>query len=67
VAAALKELANSQAKWTIPTLMLYEVWTPLEEINYLEEITSVPDKKIQALMCYKSQIHSVITMEAKLF
>lgn len=39
-----------------PTLLSYEVWTPLSEHDHVEDITSVMARKLRALRCYRSQL-----------
>ncbi len=40
-------------------ILCYEVWTPLKEPSYINDISLVMDKKIDALRCHKSQIDSI--------
>lgn len=42
------------AHW-VPTILGYEVWTPITAPQYLEDITEVTDRKLAALECYASQ------------
>lgn len=39
----------------VDTVLGYEVWTPIQEPQYGEDITAVVDAKIAALTCYQSQ------------
>jgi len=41
--------------WWVGNVLAYEVWTPLEEYQYSEDISAFIEKKIQALKIYKSQ------------
>lgn len=50
--------------WRVGTVLLYEVWTPLTQVNYIENITDVMDKKIEALSKHKSQLANVAYDEA---
>lgn len=50
--------------WTIDTILCYEVWTPLQEIAYVENIDEFIDLKIQALEQHKSQIQDIKYDEA---
>jgi LmbE family N-acetylglucosaminyl deacetylase len=34
----------------------YEIWTPLSIYSYVEDITSVFKRKLQAVRCYQSQL-----------
>lgn len=40
---------------SIKTIYLYEVWTPIKDYFTREDITSVVDIKVKALLAYKSQ------------
>jgi LmbE family N-acetylglucosaminyl deacetylase len=40
-----------------PTLLTYEVWTPLEYYDHGEDITRVMRRKLKAVRCYRSQIN----------
>lgn len=50
--------------WSVDTILGYEVWTPLQNINYSEDITSFIDIKIEALKQHKSQIEDIRYDEA---
>lgn len=39
-----------------PTLLTYEVWTPLSEYDHVEDITSTMRSKVRAVRCYRSQL-----------
>jgi N-acetylglucosamine malate deacetylase 1 len=39
-----------------PSLWGYEVWTPLAEHDWVEDITPVMDQKLRAIRCYESQL-----------
>lgn len=39
-----------------PTLLTYEVWTPLSEYDLVEDITSAMQSKVRAVRCYRSQL-----------
>lgn len=41
--------------WWVENVLAYEVWTPLEEYQYSEDVSGFIEKKIQALKLYKSQ------------
>lgn len=41
--------------WWVPTILGYEVWTPIADPQYSEDITEAIDRKIAALACYRSQ------------
>lgn len=45
--------------WSVDTLLCYEVWTPLQEISYTEDITKFIGLKIKALEQHKSQIQDI--------
>jgi|SRR6516165_2270029 LmbE family N-acetylglucosaminyl deacetylase len=40
----------------IPTLLTYEVWTPLAQYDHGENITGVMRRKLKAVRCYHSQL-----------
>lgn len=42
--------------WSVNTILGYEVWTPLADPTYVEDVTSVMTRKLQALRCHRSQI-----------
>lgn len=40
-----------------PSLVLeYEVWTPMTQFQYVEDISETIDAKVKAMRCYKSQL-----------
>lgn len=45
--------------WYVPTILCYEVWTPLQEISYVENISDYMEIKIQALQKHRSQIKNL--------
>lgn len=54
----------SEARWLYEeetshktkAVLYYEVWTPLSEFNYIEDITEVMDKKIACMEKFSSQL-----------
>jgi LmbE family N-acetylglucosaminyl deacetylase len=38
-----------------PEVLMYEVWTPLQQIDHVEDISAQIDIKIAAILAYKSQ------------
>lgn len=42
--------------WSVETVLAYEVWTPLSEFNYVEDISEFMSVKIAALGKHQSQI-----------
>ena len=40
----------------VPTLLTYEVWTPLPEYDQVEDITPHVNTKLRAIRCYRSQL-----------
>lgn len=42
--------------WTIDNILGYEVWTPLQKVSYVEDISSNMEIKIQALQQHRSQV-----------
>lgn len=45
--------------WMVPTVLAYEVWTPLRDVSYLEDITDVWQPLCEALRCHKSQMGAI--------
>jgi len=45
--------------WCVDTIMCYEVSTPLQEVNYVEDITPFIDQKVKALSFHKSQLDNL--------
>ena len=50
--------------WSVQTILCYEVWTPLQEFSYVEDITAFVELKIKALKQHKSQIQDIKYDEA---
>jgi LmbE family N-acetylglucosaminyl deacetylase len=50
--------------WSVDTVLVFEVWTPLVEFNYVEDISEFIGKKIAALREHKSQIKQLRFDEA---
>jgi N-acetylglucosamine malate deacetylase 1 len=50
--------------WAVKTILGYEVWTPLQEISYVEDITKFIELKITALEQHKSQTQDIKYDEA---
>lgn len=42
--------------WAVSTILGYEIWTPIEEISYTEDISAFIDNKIAALQEHPSQL-----------
>ncbi len=49
----------SGTPWRIPTVLTYEVWTPLPTVSYAEDITDVIGKKMDAIKAHASQLKNV--------
>ena len=45
--------------WSVESVLCYEVWTPLQEVSYTEEISDCIDLKIEALRHHRSQLASI--------
>jgi LmbE family N-acetylglucosaminyl deacetylase len=45
--------------WTVQTILGYEVWTPIQQVGYLEETTSVINQQLEALAMHTSQVKDV--------
>jgi len=39
-----------------PKLLAYEVWTPIQEYDHVEDVTLTMARKLQAVRCYRSQL-----------
>ena len=52
------------APWAVSTLLAYEVWTPLGDIGYVEDITDAMDAKVGALQKHASQVQDWDYVEA---
>jgi N-acetylglucosamine malate deacetylase 1 len=50
--------------WTVGTVLCYEVWSPLQNISYTENITDFIDLKLAALRKHASQIKNTAYDEA---
>jgi N-acetylglucosamine malate deacetylase 1 len=55
-AAAVLASALSGNGAAPPTLLAYEVWTPLASWDHVEDVTPVMKRKLQAVRCYPSQV-----------
>lgn len=47
------------AAWPTETVLAYEVWTPLQDFGYVEDISEFIDQKMAALKKHESQINNV--------
>lgn len=45
--------------WITSTILAYEVWTPLQEVSYVEDISSWIETKLAALRCHQSQLEMI--------
>lgn len=54
--ASWRDFPKCKNPWLVPLVLNYEVWTPLQEFNYVEDITDTIDKKTDALKEHKSQL-----------
>jgi LmbE family N-acetylglucosaminyl deacetylase len=50
--------------WTVDTILCYEVWTTLQEISYVENITEFMPLKLEAIRQHQSQIRDIAYDEA---
>jgi LmbE family N-acetylglucosaminyl deacetylase len=50
--------------WVTGTVLAYEVWTPLPDFNYVENVSDFMDRKLAALRKHVSQIKNVRYDEA---
>jgi LmbE family N-acetylglucosaminyl deacetylase len=56
--------AESKTSTKVTVILAYEVWTPITEVTYIEDISAFIDKKIQALQEHKTQIDNTRFDEA---
>jgi LmbE family N-acetylglucosaminyl deacetylase len=42
--------------WSVGTVLCYEVWTPIQSVTYVEDISPFMKKKLEALQKHASQI-----------
>ena len=52
------------APWSTETVMTYEVWTPLSDFEYVEDVSAFIDKKVAALRKHESQMKNARYDEA---
>jgi N-acetylglucosamine malate deacetylase 1 len=45
--------------WVTKSVLCYEVWTPLQEVSYVEDITDFIDQKVDALEKHASQLQDI--------
>ncbi|HEX3012246.1 MAG TPA: PIG-L deacetylase family protein [Syntrophomonadaceae bacterium] len=50
--------------WEVETVLAYEIWTPLQEVSWQEDITEYMDQKIDALHMHQSQLKDIRYDEA---
>ncbi len=50
--------------WSTPNILAYEVWTPLQETSYIEDISPFMLDKLKALRCHQSQLQMIKYDEA---
>ena len=62
VAEALKKFYRGPK----PTVLCYEVWTPLSEPSYWKDISEVADIKREAILAHRSQVASIDFVSAAL-
>src|SRR5438105_3830268 len=48
--------AVRESRTAAPTLRLFEVWTPLQRFDAIEDISAFSDRKPRAVQCYASQL-----------
>lgn len=52
------------APWEVKTILAYEVWTPLQGVSYIENITPYMEQKLNALRLHASQLKDIQYDEA---
>lgn len=50
--------------WGIKTILAYEIWTPLHDVSYIEDITPYMEQKLDALRLHASQLKDIQYDEA---
>ncbi len=45
--------------WSTSTILAYEVWTPLQQVSYAEDISDFIESKLAALRCHQSQLEMI--------
>ena len=50
--------------WEIKTILAYEIWTPLQDVSYSEDITLYMEQKLDALRLHVSQLKDIQYDEA---
>jgi len=45
--------------WEVKTILAYEIWTPLQEVSYIEDITPYMEQKLEALRLHASQLKDI--------
>ena len=53
---ALLVVRGALHKLQPPELLGYEVWTPLSEYDEVKDISTVMERKLEAIRCYRSQL-----------
>lgn len=48
-------LEGNQKAWWVEAVLAYEIWSPLADYQYAEDISNYIDKKVEALALYESQ------------
>jgi LmbE family N-acetylglucosaminyl deacetylase len=54
-AAELTQYALRRSGAPRPVVRLFEIWTPLQQINHVEDISAYMETKLRAIRAYKSQ------------
>jgi LmbE family N-acetylglucosaminyl deacetylase len=57
--ARLIEVALDQAKRSPPDVLMYEVWTPIQQIDEITDISPYIENKLRAIRAYESQCDAV--------
>ncbi len=63
-AAQLVARAVASLNQHAPSVLMYEVWTPLQQIDHVEDISSQIDAKLNAIRAHKSQCDIMDFVEA---
>ncbi|MGE5396425.1 MAG: PIG-L deacetylase family protein, partial [Chitinophagales bacterium] len=50
--------------WEVKTILAYEVWTPLQDVSFSEDVTLYMEQKLEALRVHASQLKDIRYDEA---
>ena len=59
VRRAVRGLAKASSGEPLPEVWMFEVWTPLQRFDVIEDISAFADRKRRAVQCYASQLSNM--------